>query len=38
MISLLNRENEQDIGVTLFFDGGRYKLPVHLKPEIGEKT
>lgn len=32
MISLLNLdENEQDVRVTLFFDGGRYKLPVHLK-------
>jgi hypothetical protein len=32
MISLLNLgENDQDLSITLFFDGGRYKLPVHLK-------
>ncbi len=33
MMSLLNLgENDQDLLVTFFFDGGRYKLPIHLKP------
>jgi hypothetical protein len=32
MISLLNLdEKKQDLVVTLFFDGGRYKFPVHLE-------
>src|SRR5712692_4362361 len=32
MISLLNLDEKgQDFWVTLFFDGGQYKLPVHLK-------
>jgi hypothetical protein len=33
MISLLNLgENDQDLLITFAFGGGRYKLPVHLKP------
>lgn len=32
MISLINLEDkDQDYWVTLFFDGGHYKVPVHLK-------
>ncbi|HXN52886.1 MAG TPA: hypothetical protein VN943_13210 [Candidatus Acidoferrum sp.] len=32
MISLLNLgENDQDLSITFFFDGGRYNLPAHLK-------
>jgi hypothetical protein len=33
MINLLNTDDkEQDVHLTLFFDGGKYTLPIHLKP------